>query len=559
MSTPPNGLPGRRGINPPAPIEPPPPGEQIAPGPLTTPSDESPRSSPNTPPDNSPPLPPPGRGGTRRSPITPPDNSPPLPPPGRGGTRSGPVTTPDNSPLLPPPGGGAGISRPITPPVHSPPPQVTPQEKGVRIGNVPFTMLDRKFGKKDQDLLQQQIDDLRCRGERPKPPKKGPYSHLPPSQIRHVKGRPGNIVMAADENFVVRLLEPPRHTDGPQSDEFFDHLFTEANKITTSFVVENFGGFNIKPDELEGKRPWNEMNVSPLFVSLAELVQDVDPDDAKSWDSLLYYERKRCMMIMGIIARIFVDKVFSPLLFGCTPNQATMLNALETDMAEKNSHDGFARTKTRSRAIREVLDGAVLPTDFYDEVELLSLNIFGLLNPISAYLEKYRIKHNLEVSIPTREEQFAALFDMVSGTAWLSICRRLHPDPIILRMSELGDEFKEDLHVCANYDEYCTNKAKILKLQYDRLGQEIKNGVLKQKSANVEELPATEILKDRTWLVKTAVWPSVNIYSPVYGDGADGQGGVADLSIQKCEVAAQWVVPRNNRASTSPSLREWAK
>lgn len=190
-------------------------------------------------------------------------------------------------------------------------------------------------------------------------------------------------------------------------------------------------------------------------------------------------------------------------------------------------------------------------------MELLSLNIFGLLNPVSAYLEKYRMKQNLEVSIPTREEQFAALFDMVSGTAWLSICRRLHPDPIILRMSELGDEFKEDLHVCGNYKEYCENKARILKLQYDRLGQQIQNGLLKQKGVSVEELPETEILKERMWLVRTTIWPSVNIYSPVYGDGAGGQSGVSDFSIQKCEVAAQWVVPQHDRASISPSLREW--
>ncbi|OBT86976.1 hypothetical protein VE02_04606 [Pseudogymnoascus sp. 03VT05] len=513
MRTPPRTLPGRRGANSPAPIETPPPGEQIAPGPLVTPPEDG------------------------------------------GGNRS---TTPGGSSPPPRPGGEVITSRPITPPPHSPPQQVTPKEKEVRIGNIPFTMLDRKFGKEDQDLLQQQLDNLRRRCERPTPPKKGPYSHLPPSQIRHVKGRPGNVVMAPDEDFVVRLLEPPRHTDGPQSDEFFDHLFTEANKIVTSFVVSNFGGVNIKPNELEGKRPWNEMNVPPLFIGLVELVQDVDPDDAKGWDSLICDERKRCMIIMGMISRIFVDKVFSPLLFGCTPNQATMLNALEEDMAEKNSDDGFARTKTRSRAIREVLDGRVLPVDFYDEVELLSLNIFGLLNPVSAYLEKYRLKHNLELSIPTREEQFASLFDMVSGTAWLSICRRLHPDPIILRMSELGDEFKEDLHVCGNYDEYCENKARILKLQYDRLGQEIENGLLEQKGMSVE-LPATEILKERTWLVRTVIWPSVNIYSPVYGDGAGGQSGVSDLSIQKCEVAAQWVVPRNDRASISPSLREWVR
>jgi hypothetical protein len=208
-----------------------------------------------------------------------------------------------------------------------------------------------RFGKEDQDLLQQQLNDLRRRGERPKLPKKGPYSHLPPSQIRHVRGRPGNVVMASDEDFVVPLLDPPSHTDDPESDEFFDHLFTEANKIVTSFVVNNFGGFDIKPDDLEGKRPWNEMNVSPLFIGLAELVQDVDPDDPKCWDSLIYDERKRCMMIVGMIARIFVDKVFSPLLFGCTANQATMLNALETDMAEKKSHDGMSQAPTEVYSI----------------------------------------------------------------------------------------------------------------------------------------------------------------------------------------------------------------
>lgn len=221
---------------------------------------------------------------------------------------------------------------------------------------------------------------------------------------------------------------------------------------------------------------------------------------------------------------------------------------------------GFARTKTRSRAIREILDGNAVPIHFYDEVKLVSLNIFELLNPVSVYLEKYVANHpNLNLSIPSRADRFASLFDMVSGTAWLSILRRVHPEPIILRMSEPGDEFKVDLDLCANHDEYCANKARILKLQYDRLGEELEHERLEQEGASPEDLPPTEILKERMWYVKTAIWPSVKIYSPVYAEGPHDQSGVAEYSIQKCEAAAQWVVPRGNRTAIIPPLEEWAK
>lgn len=197
-----------------------------------------------------------------------------------------------------------------------------------------------RWVKEDYDQIYQMLDKIDRRARRPKHQEKGPLSHLPPSQIRHVKGGPRNIVMAPDEDFVVRLTQFPRHADDPEPDEFFDHLFGEANKIVINFVLENFGGFDIKPGQSEWKHPWNEIKVSPLFIGLAEVVEDADPDDPRCWDSLFYDENKRAMMIMGMIARIFIDKIFSPLLFGCTLSQAAMLNALEEDMAENASLDG---------------------------------------------------------------------------------------------------------------------------------------------------------------------------------------------------------------------------
>ncbi|KFZ15199.1 hypothetical protein V502_05719 [Pseudogymnoascus sp. VKM F-4520 (FW-2644)] len=546
MKTPQRTGPGHRGSRTPD-VRTPPPGEDVALSPLITP------------PGPSLPLPP-GWEVATGSPTPPTCSNPPL-------LTEMEVTT--SRPITPQvnPKEEVTTIRLITPPGPSSPTQVHPKEEELPTEtiNEPLKGSGRKFHKtfqgrlteEDYNGILQMLDNLDRRCQGPKPKEKGRYSHLPPDQIRHVKGGPGNIVMAPDEDFVVKLLKFPRHADDPQPDKFFDHLFSEANKIVTSFVLDNFGGFDIKPDELEWKHPWNEMNASPLFIGLAEVVEDADPDDPRVWDSLLYDENKRTMMIMGMIARIFIDKLFSPLLFGCTANQATMLNALEKDMAENSLLDGFARTKTRSRAIREVLDGNVLPIHFFDEVEILSLNIFGLLNPVSAYLEKYRMKQNLEFSVPTRSEQFASLFDMVSGTAWLSICRRVHPEPIILRMSEPGDEFSVDFDLCANYSEYCRNKARTLKLQYDRLGQDIE--LLNQESTSVEELPDSEILKVRMYFVKTAIWPSVKIYSPVHAKEPGDQSGVAEYTIQKCEVAAQWVVPRNNRASIVPSIREWVK
>ncbi|KFY21665.1 hypothetical protein V493_07224 [Pseudogymnoascus sp. VKM F-4281 (FW-2241)] len=520
------GLPGRRNTNPPARITGTPPlEEEVTPSPLITPPDSSSLKRP-------------GEFVGTNILITPPGSSP-LLPTGKEVTTTG-LTTPQHS---------------------NPPPQVGPKEKELPVEtiNKPGYRYDKKFEEEDYKRLLKKLDEIQRRGQRPKLREKGPYAHLPPDQIRHVKGGSWNRVMAPDEDFVVKLLEFPRHADDAQPDEFFDHLFKEANAIVTSFVTVNFGGIDIKPEEFGCGHPWNEINVSPLFISLAGLVADADPDDPKGWDMLLYDATERSMMIMGMIARIFIDKVFSPLLFGCTPNQDTMLNALEKEMAENPTLEGFERTKTRSKAIREILDGRVLPINFYDEVEMLSLNIFGLLNPVSAYLEKYLMKYpDSGVTLPTREQQFSSLFDMVTGTAWLSICCRVHPEPIILRTPQLGDKFDKDFD-CVNYDEYCEKKARFLKLQYDRLGQEIEHSLDEQEGKSVEDLPDSEILKERAFFVKTAVWPSVKIFSPVYGQGEDPQSGVSEFTIQNCEVGAHWVVPRNDRASIVPTLQEWAK
>lgn len=156
---------------------------------------------------------------------------------------------------------------------------------------------------------------------------------------------------------------------------------------------------------------------------------------------------------------------------------------------------------------------------------------------------------------------------MVSGTAWLSICRRVHPDPIIIRMSAPGDKFNKDFDVCMNYEEYSQNRARILKLQYDYIEQEMARELrLREHGAtnaagttnDGKVLPDSDILNDRANLIKTATWPSIKLYSPVHGSGPGSQSGVTDFTIQTCDVCCHWAVPRDYRAPTV-ELREWAK
>jgi hypothetical protein len=181
---------------------------------------------------------------------------------------------------------------------------------------------------------------------------------------------------------------------------------------------------------------------------------------------------------------------------------------------------------------------------------------------------------------------------MVSGVAWLSICRRIHPEPIIIRLPELGDEFDKDIHECKNYDEYCEKKAGILKLRADELDvilveQQTKMAETQDHSSteaaskspptrtvNEEMERGTElhersesskvglfdhdIFKMRKGLVKTSMWPLIQIYSPVDKKQPSGQSGIAVYTVRKSQIAAQWVVPGNNSES-KVSLHEWVE
>ena len=165
---------------------------------------------------------------------------------------------------------------------------------------------------------------------------------------------------------------------------------------------------------------------------------------------------------------------------------------------------------------------------------------------------------------------------MVSGVAWLSICRRIHPKPIMIYLSEPGDEFDKDVHECNNYDEYCGKKGDILKLQSDELERGLKLYRRKERTARAnsrqptdkdeatsaesfeDDFPDNEIFKERKSLIKTLIWPSIQIYSPINRDQAGGQSGITAYAVQKSQVAAHWVVPQSNRASIV-SIKEWVK
>ena len=212
------------------------------------------------------------------------------------------------------------------------------------------------MGAEDYEQLHKKIEELKQQTQGSEPQKKrrlpiGAEPYLSP-QISHIKGGEGNKTLHPDNDFVVQLKEFRPHGDGPQPDEFFDDEFNGVYDIVTRFVEDNFGGFDINPDEVEWQHPWKEIDVTPLFIGLVERVEDADPDDPNGWDSLLHDASKRTRMIVGMIARIFTDKVFDLLLFGCTPNQEDMLNSLEKDMAENSLLDGNSQSPAESYRIR---------------------------------------------------------------------------------------------------------------------------------------------------------------------------------------------------------------
>lgn len=243
------------------------------------------------------------------------------------------------------------------------------------------------------------------------------------------------------------------------------------------------------------------------------------------------------------------------------------------------------------------MDGNAVTRYFHRDVEELAFQFFDLFEPISTYLQTYIDEHpDQELSLPERSDRFTDVYNMVSCAAWLSICVRLHPEPIIIQLPDHGDVFDADIHECVNFDEYCERKAKVLEYRFNESGKQLseiaeseeqalraigeeydrkflqsgdhttrtaedREGYIhthkwkfyKWKGANLRD---NEFFKERESLIKTVVWPSINIYKQ--GDGKRGgeHNGLRIYAIQKSQVACHWVVPREKRSFTF-SLDAW--
>lgn len=243
------------------------------------------------------------------------------------------------------------------------------------------------------------------------------------------------------------------------------------------------------------------------------------------------------------------------------------------------------------------LDGNAVTKYFHRDVQDLAFRLFDLFEPVSAYLQTHVDENpDQKLSLPERSDRFTDIYNMVSCAAWLSICVRLHPEPIIIQLADHGDVFDSDIHECVNYDEYCERKAKVLEYRFNESGKQLGEIARSEEQAlraveeeydrrltqmeeqttqtaaqrelyiqthkwkfyewNGENLKDNEFFKERESLIKTAVWPSINIYKP--GDGKRGgeHNGLRIYTIQKSQVACHWVVPRDKRSFTF-SLDAW--
>lgn len=158
---------------------------------------------------------------------------------------------------------------------------------------------------------------------------------------KRFKGDETTTALGPSDDFAVMDYVWPPPPENPRSDEFFDDEFEGFYSFVVAFVTHHWASFEIKPSEDTLESPWATSKTTPLFRSMVELVEDVDPD-AFGWDFLLFDSKKRLRMIVGIISRVLKDKVFDSLLFGCTKAQHQMLEGLELSLAENSTLDGTA-------------------------------------------------------------------------------------------------------------------------------------------------------------------------------------------------------------------------
>ncbi|KAK3336766.1 hypothetical protein B0T19DRAFT_396477 [Cercophora scortea] len=155
---------------------------------------------------------------------------------------------------------------------------------------------------------------------------------------------------------------------------------------------------------------------SKQFIYYAGLVARQD-NMAGGWDCLITSKLHRKYLVMGVIAKVLETSVFDKLLFGASEAQLDVLSAEDEATLDV---DGYLRTALRSRSVRLMMSGETLTPFFWEDVDLLTMQLIRLLLPLIELLDKHFDK-SLDNSL---RSIYQDLHHIVAEAAYLSIAIR---------------------------------------------------------------------------------------------------------------------------------------
>lgn len=124
-----------------------------------------------------------------------------------------------------------------------------------------------------------------------------------------------------------------QHPEQDRKDEWFEHLLADLFHRVSDFCRETFGQ---GPKELLASysaSPW-AARFSPQFVSFASQIARQD-NHVGGWDHCLKDRDERTYLVMGIIAKILDENVFSELLFGVDEDSKRLLKTMDEQMLQE--------------------------------------------------------------------------------------------------------------------------------------------------------------------------------------------------------------------------------
>ncbi|KAK3694856.1 hypothetical protein B0T22DRAFT_533829 [Podospora appendiculata] len=188
------------------------------------------------------------------------------------------------------------------------------------------------------------------------------------------------------------------------------HLFVRVARFAERYIEHG-------DIDAEGEGSvWAARGFSEQFVYYAGLVARQD-NLAGGWDHLLTSRLHRKYLVMGVIAKVLETSVFDKLLFGASEAQLDVLAAEDEATLEV---DGYHRTALRSRSVRVLMAGDTLTPFFWDDVDLLTMQLTRLLLPLIELLDE----HFAASRDQSLRNIYQDLHHIVAEAAYLSIAIR---------------------------------------------------------------------------------------------------------------------------------------